>query len=437
MRDWLSRHKWLLLIAAAVMAVFVVAACGDDDDDDVTAATEALAAICFPQSCRVALREAIEQGIISNFIFVDGTKDQDMFDDIGVENFEGMWGTAPGSADPVLAQAFTERFDASEFGPKPERPFLDSTYDAVYLIALAATRANSLDGAALRDNLVCVANPEGTIVNPGPEGYAAALAALANGDEIDYDGVAGPQDFDENGDVVKGAIETWQIVNGVITPQSSSIQTLGTAAGCDATRGDTTPTDSLKIGILFSFTGDLSDFAGPMFNAAKLAAQEINANGGVFGLDIELVDADTGTDSTIGVASAQTLVDVEGVHAIVGALSSGVSQPIAETVTGPASVLQISPASTSNALTVADDNGFFFRTTIADAGQAPVLADLAYNQLGLRSVCNFYVNTVYGEGLSDGFTVAFEALGGTITNAVPHEQEQTSYVSLLQECVGG
>ena len=439
MRDWLSRHKWLLLIAAAVMAVFVVAACGDDDDDDddVTAATEALAAICFPESCRVALREAIEQGIISNFIFVDGTKSQEMFDDIGVENFEGMWGTAPGSADPGLAQAFTDRFNASEFGPKPERPFLDTTYDAVYLIALAATRANSLDGAALRDNLVCVANPEGTIVNPGPEGYAAALAALANGDEINYEGVAGPQDFDENGDVSKGAIETWQIVNGVITPQSSSIQTLGTAAACDATRGDTTPTDPLKIGILFSFTGDLSDFGGPLFNAAKLAAQEINANGGVFGLDIELVDADTGTDSTIGVASAQTLVDVEGVHAIVGALSSGVSQPIAETVTGPAGVLQISPASTSNALTGADDNGFFFRTTIADAGQAPVLADLAYNQLGLRSVCNFYVNTVYGEGLSDGFTVAFEALGGTITNAVPHEQEQTSYVSLLQECVGG
>ena len=442
MRDWLARHKWLLIVAVGLTALLLLAACGDDDDDDggatatPGAATEALVAMCFPESCTVALREAIEQGIISNFIFVDGTKSQQLFDDIGVENFEGMWGTAPGSADPAIAQAFADRFNASEFGPLSTNPFQDTTYDAVYLIALAAARANSLDGAALRDNLVCVANPEGTVINPGPEGYAAALAALANGEEINYEGVAGPQDFDENGDVAKGAIETWQIVNGVITSQSSSIQELGTAAGCTAEAGDTPPTDPLKIGLLFSFTGDLSRFAGPMFDTAQLAAQEINANGGVFGLDIELVDADTGTDSTIGVASAQTLVDVEGVHAIVGALSSGVSQPIAETVTGPAGVLQISPASTSNALSVLDDNGFFFRTTIADAGQAPVLADLVYTQLGLRSVCNFYVNTVYGEGLSDGFTVAFEALGGTITNAVPHEQEQPTYVSLLQECVG-
>ena len=103
MRDWLARHKWLLIVAVGLTALLLLAACGDDDDEDggatatPGAATEALVAMCFPESCTVALREAIEQGIISNFIFVDGTKSQQLFDDIGVENFEGMWGTAPGS----------------------------------------------------------------------------------------------------------------------------------------------------------------------------------------------------------------------------------------------------------------------------------------------------------------------------------------------------
>ena len=445
MKQWLAHRRWLLLVVAMLAGLLVFAACGDDDDDDVVGdgdgdgpvAVEALAAMGFPESARVFLREAIEQGIIDNFIFVDGTKDQELFDDLGVENFEGMWGTAPGPADPALAEAFNERFDASEFGPKPpDRPFLDTVYDAVYLFALAALRANSLDPTAIRDNLFCVANPEGTVVNPGPEGFAAAVAALAAGEEINYEGASGPLDFDDNGDIAKGAIETWRIVDGVITTQNIEVRELGTAAACTAERGDTAPSEALKIGALLSFTGDLSDFGGPLFNATKLAIQEINGAGGVFGLDVELVDADTGTAEATGVESARTLVDVEGVHAIVGALSSGVTLPIAETVTGPAGIPQISPASTSPALTTANDNGFLFRSVLSDAAQGVVLANLVFTDLGLRTVCNFYVNTAYGQGLSDVFTETFEALGGTVSAAVPHEQEETTYVSLLQQCVG-
>ena len=65
-----------------------------------------------------------------------------------------------------------------------------------------------------------------------------------------------------------------------------------------------------------------------------------------------------------------------------------------------------------------------------------VLANLVFTDLGLRNVCNFFVNTAYGQGLSDVFTETFEALGGTVSAAVPHEQEETTYVSLLQQCVG-
>ncbi len=444
MPQWLTRHKWFLVVGAVFIGLLIFAACGDDDDGDGVTPTdgepaaevEALAAICFPESCTTALREAIEQGIIDQFIFVDGTKNQEMFDEIGIENFEGMWGTAPGAADPETSQAFTDRFDASEFGPRGTEPFVDTTYDAVYLFALAALRANSLDGAAIRDNLFCVSSPPGTTINPGPEGFAAAIAALAAGEEINYEGAAGPQDFDVNGDVAKGAIETWRIVDGEITAQSSEIKELGTAAECTAVAGDTAPTDPPKIGMLLSFTGDLSNFAPPMFDASKLAALEINGAGGVFGQDIILADADTATAEATGIESARTLIDVEGVHAIVGALSSGVSGPIAESVTGPDSIPQMSPASTSNALTALNDNGFFFRCTIHDAGLAPVLAQLAFD-LGFTSVCTFYVNTAYGQGLSDQFMGFFEALGGTVPNAVAHEQEQPTYVSLLQECVGG
>jgi len=192
----------------------------------------------------------------------------------------------------------------------------------------------------------------------------------------------------------------------------------------------------LKIGLLLSYTGDLSDFGQPHENAAQLAVNEINAAGGVLGAPIEVATGDDATDPSQGVSEANRLINVEGVHVILGALASGVTLPVAESVTGPNNILQISEASTSPALTDANDNDFLFRTTISDAAQGVVLAQLAGEQ-GLTSVCTMYINNAYGQGLSEIFAENFEAAGGTVTAQVPHESEQATYASELSECTSG
>jgi ABC-type branched-subunit amino acid transport system substrate-binding protein len=196
------------------------------------------------------------------------------------------------------------------------------------------------------------------------------------------------------------------------------------------------PTLPLTIGHANSFTGDLSDFGAAHNNAAMLAIAEINAAGGVGGQPVALESGDTATDPSQGATEATRLIQVEGVDFLVGALSSGVTLQIAESVTGPNNVLQISGASTSPGLTVANDNDFLFRTTISDAAQGVILAQLA-TDLELTSVCNMFINNAYGEGLSDSFKENFEAAGGTITEAVPHESEQATYASELASCTAG
>jgi ABC-type branched-subunit amino acid transport system substrate-binding protein len=52
-------------------------------------------------------------------------------------------------------------------------------------------------------------------------------------------------------------------------------------------------------------------------------------------------------------------------------------------------------------------------------------------------VATTYTNNAYGVGLSDQFVKSFEALGGTVTAAVSHEQEQPTYMSELQKAVEG
>jgi branched-chain amino acid transport system substrate-binding protein len=189
----------------------------------------------------------------------------------------------------------------------------------------------------------------------------------------------------------------------------------------------------LRIAVLFPFTGDLSDFGEPFLQAAELAVNEINAAGGVNGQPIELVQGDSATSPQQAVEEARRLIELEGVSAIVGPAGSGETLPVAESVTGPAGVLEITMSATSPALTIANDNDFLFRTTISDAAQGIVMADLAGEQ-GFESACVLYVNNAYGQGLNEAFASQFTADGGTITAQVPHEQEQASYASEIASC---
>jgi len=212
-----------------------------------------------------------------------------------------------------------------------------------------------------------------------------------------------------------------------------------TAAKTAAAETPVTPPSAegpLKIGLLLSYTGDLSDFGPAHEDAAMLAVKEINAAGGVLGEPIEVVKGDDATDPSQGVSEATRLINVEHVQVILGALASGVTLPVAESVTGPNNILQISEASTSPALSAANDNDFLFRTTISDAAQGVVLAKLASDE-GLTSVCTMYINNAYGQGLSEIFAQNFEDAGGTVTAQVPHESEQATYASELDQCTSG
>ena len=203
--------------------------------------------------------------------------------------------------------------------------------------------------------------------------------------------------------------------------------------GCAPKAGEAIP---LKIGQLNSFTGDLSDFGGAHRNAGQLAADHINLAGGIQGVPITLVARDTATNPVQGVDSARALVDIDRVAAVVGALSSGVSIAVAESVTGPNQILQISAASTSPAITVLADGDFLFRTTVSDAAQGVVMGRLA-RELGYDTASALYINNAYGQGLAEAFKASFEAEGGKILALVPHESVQPTYTSELSKATEG
>ena len=194
--------------------------------------------------------------------------------------------------------------------------------------------------------------------------------------------------------------------------------------------------EPIKIGTVLDFTGDLGAYGKPMRNSADLAAELINDAGGILGRPVRAVHKDGGTSAQITTDAGNALVKADNVQVIVGALGSGFSIALAQSVTIPNEVVQISPSSTSPALSVLEDNDFLFRTAVSDATQGVILARLA-RELGYETAAALYVNNAYGEGLARIFEETFEAEGGTVTATVPQEPDQPSYISELENATEG
>jgi ABC-type branched-subunit amino acid transport system substrate-binding protein len=199
------------------------------------------------------------------------------------------------------------------------------------------------------------------------------------------------------------------------------------ACGDDEDEGD-----QLKIAFLADFSGPLAEFGPVIQTGVELAIKHVNDAGGVNGRDVVLVTGDTQLDTTAAVEEARRLVDIEGVHAIVGPLSSTVTIAVAESVTGDAGVPTITPSGTSPGVSIAVDNGYLFRSTVSDAAQGPVLADLASGE-GFDNLAVLFINDAYGQGLADALEGAWS---GTITKS-SFEDGQASYLAELQQVADG
>jgi branched-chain amino acid transport system substrate-binding protein len=78
-----------------------------------------------------------------------------------------------------------------------------------------------------------------------------------------------------------------------------------------------------KVGLEGPLTGSQSDVGIGMLEGAQLAAQEINAAGGVLGRQVEIIPIDDAADPTVGVAAANEAIQA-GLDGVVGPYNSGV-----------------------------------------------------------------------------------------------------------------
>jgi branched-chain amino acid transport system substrate-binding protein len=166
----------------------------------------------------------------------------------------------------------------------------------------------------------------------------------------------------------------------------------------------------LLIGVAGPLTGPNAAFGAQLQNGAQMAADDINAAGGVLGMNIVLSFGDDVSDPKQGVSVANKFVG-DGVKFVDGHFNSGVSIPASE-VYVENGVLEITPAATNPVFT---ERGLWntFRTCGRDDQQGAVAgAWIAANKAGAK-VAVIHDKTPYGQGLADETKKAMNGAGLT------------------------
>ena len=187
--------------------------------------------------------------------------------------------------------------------------------------------------------------------------------------------------------------------------------------------------DPYKIGFLGSLTGGVSEISIAARNGVILAIEELNRTGGISGRRLELLIMDDKGDPESAMRSLEYFGGerVAGVVGPVTAEMARVAAPLAELK----KMVMISP--TANSADFPERGDFFYRVSPADRSEAQLLAELAFNIRGYRSISILYdlTNREFAENRVRYFTAFIEAMGGSIVQATSYTTRDDTDFGLL------
>ncbi len=197
-------------------------------------------------------------------------------------------------------------------------------------------------------------------------------------------------------------------------------------SGCERMKDMLPPIDDdmpmLKVGLIHPEPNYTSFGKG-----AELARDEINAAGGVLGMQVELIFKQETTDTVV--QSATDLVEVDNVVAILGPLFSSHAVKV-----GPVATVPVLLGATRAEVTAdeTDPNDLMFLIGGSNVLQAQLLAKMVKETLMKDTAGMIWQNMdVYSIGFVESFKSSFEALGGMVVVEQTYESGDTMFETPL------
>lgn len=185
--------------------------------------------------------------------------------------------------------------------------------------------------------------------------------------------------------------------------------------------------DTIKLGLVGPMTGPLAPYGEGVRNGAILAVEQVNAQGGVLGKQIELVVLDNQADAQQTNVVVNRLIQREQIVGLIGPVISStaaVGGPICQRFGIP----MITPTATAVTTTLVGD--YVFRVCFHDNYQGGAAVNYMH-QLGITKAAVLYkVGDPYSEGLKDVFVESFTNLGGEAI-AVAYNSGDTDFSAQL------
>ena len=188
-----------------------------------------------------------------------------------------------------------------------------------------------------------------------------------------------------------------------------------------------------RIGVMESLTGPGETYGTVATQAKQMAADEINAAGGVNGRRLEFVVEDSKCSAQDAIAAFNKLTSVDGVKIILGTSCSGAmlgAAPLAE----EAGVILFSGLASNPDIANAGD--YIFRTQISDFQVGIDTGNVLWTD-GVRELATITESTDYAEGVRRTSVAQFEKRGGRIVAEERYASDVTDFRTQLTKLFEG
>ena len=192
--------------------------------------------------------------------------------------------------------------------------------------------------------------------------------------------------------------------------------------------------DKVRVGVFMSLTGSTANFGISSVNGIKMAADEINAAGGINGKLVELLVQDDRSDASEAATIVTKFVTQDQVHAVLGEVASSRSiaaAPIAQN----AKVPMLTPSSTNPEVTKKGD--YIFRSCFIDPVQGAAIAQFAAKTLNAKTAAIMVDRkNDYSTGLEKVINETFTRMGGKIVAVQSYQEGDQDFNAQLTSLKG-
>ena len=183
--------------------------------------------------------------------------------------------------------------------------------------------------------------------------------------------------------------------------------------------------DSIRLADVVELSGSGASVGTLWRDAVRMAADELNAQGGILGHRIEITDYDTQTNPSTSRAMIQKALDAHP-YAVLGPIYSG-SVKVDEPLTAEAKVAEFTGAAAKDITHMG--SAYIFRTAFSTESSEPRVARYLVDDLHAKKIAVLWVNDDAGKSTRDALVDALGKLGATVVADVPSEAGQVSFAA--------